>query len=171
MDPERMNRLEDPGRGMDPSMERNLPSERQPLPDSLFLDPVSPAIHNISFACVLIPRLPLHRLIGDLKVDLENWMQQISLGFGWRLSDLAVHPDRLLWVINLPPDYSASFMLDTVRRVTSERIFERYPTLKTDNLSGEFWAPGYMVLASGRLPADEPVAKYIRRTRAWQGYR
>jgi REP element-mobilizing transposase RayT len=147
------------------------PPATEPVTEALFLDPVSPAIHNISVACVLIPRIPLHRLLGDLKDALELWMPQICLGFGWRLSDLAVHPDRLLWVVNLPPDFSASFMLEAVRRLTSEKIFERNPILKAENPSGDFWAPGYMILASSRLPGDEPVAKYIRRTRSWQGYR
>ena len=155
----------------DPPVERFVPTENQTSTEAVFLDPVSPAIYNISFACVLIPRIPLHRLLGDLKDDLETWMSEICLSYGWRLSELAVHPDRLLWVVNMPPDNSASFMLETIRRQTSGQIFEQKPALSEENRSGDFWAPGYMILASARLPADEPVAKYIRRTRSWQGYR
>ena len=155
----------------DRAAEGGLPAENEPATEAFFLDPVSPAIHNISLACVLVPRIPLHRLIGDLKEALEVRMPQICLAYGWRLNDMAVHPDRLLWVVNLPPDFSATFMLDSVRRLTSERIFERSPVLKAENPSGDFWAPGYMILASPRLPSDDAVAKYIRRTRSWQGYR
>jgi REP element-mobilizing transposase RayT len=147
------------------------PDLSQPVPDALFLDPVSPAIHNLTFACVLIPRLPLHRLMGDLKEQLEGWLPQVCLAFGWRLNDISVRPDRLQWVVNLPPNYSPAFMLDRVRKLTSERIFESHPAIRAENLSDDFWAPGFMILASSRLPVDEAVAKYIRRTRTWQGYR
>lgn len=161
----------DDGAGEGSALDAYLSGENQVSTESLFLDPVSPAIHNLSFACVLIPRLPLHRLLGDLKEELEQWMPQICLSYGWRLSDLAVHPDRMLWVVNMPPDYSPGFMLETIRMMTSAEIFEHNPRLKKENHSDDFWAPGFMVLASARLPADEPVAKYIRRTRSWQGYR
>jgi REP element-mobilizing transposase RayT len=60
-------------------------------------------------------------------------------------------------------------MLDAVRELTSQRIFDEFPRLKDQNPSGDFWAPGYLVMTDSATLSEDRITDFIRNTRAWQG--
>jgi DNA-binding response OmpR family regulator/REP element-mobilizing transposase RayT len=126
-------------------------------------------MYNLSYACVLIPRLPQHTLTGDLGRRMGEWLQAIHLAFGWRLAHLAVRPSYMLWVSAVAPKTSAAGLIQTVRKQTSGWIFLEFPLMAKDNPSGEFWAPGYMAITTGQLPSAEELQVYIQNTRTRQG--
>jgi DNA-binding response OmpR family regulator/REP element-mobilizing transposase RayT len=126
-------------------------------------------MYNLSYACLLIPRLPQHTLTGDLGRRMGEWLQTIHLAFGWRLAHLAVRPSYLLWVSAVSPQTSAASLIKTVRKQTSGWIFLEFPRLEKENPSGEFWAPGYMAITTGQLPSAEQLQAYIQNTRSVQG--
>jgi DNA-binding response OmpR family regulator/REP element-mobilizing transposase RayT len=126
-------------------------------------------MYNLSYACVLIPRLPKHTLTGDLGRRMAEWLQTIHLAFGWRLAHLAVRPSYLLWVSEVSPKTSAAGLIKTVRKQTSGWIFLEFPLMEKDNPSGEFWAPGYMAITTGQLPTADELQVYIQNTRSRQG--
>jgi DNA-binding response OmpR family regulator/REP element-mobilizing transposase RayT len=126
-------------------------------------------MYNLSYACVLIPRLPQHTLTGDLGRRMGEWLQTIHLAFGWRLAHLAVRPSYLLWVSAVSPRTSAASLIKTVRKQTSGWIFLEFPRVERDNPSCEFWAPGYMAITTGQLPSAEELQVYIQNTRSRQG--
>jgi REP element-mobilizing transposase RayT len=55
------------------------------------------------------------------------------------------------------------------RQQTSVRIFADFPALVRDNPSGDFWAPGYLIMSSGQLPPEALVKDFIQQTRRRQG--
>ncbi len=126
-------------------------------------------MYNLSYACVLIPRLPQHTLTGDLGRRMGEWLQTIHLAFGWRLVHLAVRPSYLLWVSAVSPKTSAAGLIKTVRKHTSGWIFLEFPRLEKDNPSGEYWAPGYLAITTGQLPSAEELQVFIQNTRSRQG--
>jgi DNA-binding response OmpR family regulator/REP element-mobilizing transposase RayT len=126
-------------------------------------------MYNLSYACVLIPRLPKHTLTGDLGRRMAEWLQTIHLAFGWRLGHLAVRPSYLLWASEVSPKTSAAGLIKTVRKQTSGWIFLEFPLMGKDNPSGEFWAPGYMAITTGQLPTADELQVYIQNTRSRQG--
>jgi REP element-mobilizing transposase RayT len=126
-------------------------------------------MYNLSYACVLIPRLPKHTLTGDLGRRMAEWLQTIHLAFGWRLAHLAVRPSYLLWVSEVSPKTAAAGLIKTVRKQTSGWIFLEFPLIEKDNPSGEFWAPGYMAITTGQLPSADELQVYIQNTRSRQG--
>jgi REP element-mobilizing transposase RayT len=133
------------------------------------LEPVSAAVCNLNYACMLIPRLPPHHLTGDLGTNLSEWVGQLCLAFGWRLGHLAVRPEYLLWVVNVSPTVSPSYLVRMIRQHTSQRIFARFPDLMQDNPSGDFWAPGYLVMSSSQPPPVDVMQDFIQGTRRRQG--
>jgi REP element-mobilizing transposase RayT/DNA-binding response OmpR family regulator len=130
---------------------------------------VNTKMYNLSYACVLIPRLPQHTLTGDLGRRMSEWLQNIHLAFGWRLAHLAVRPSHLLWVSDVSPKTSAANLIKVVCKQTSRRIFLEFPLMAEENPAGEFWAPGYMAITTGQLPSAEEVQAYIQTTRSSQG--
>ena len=87
------------------------------------LEPVSAGMYNITYACLLVPRFSNHYLTGDMADRVSEWLPQICIAFGWRLEYLAVRPEYVQWVLNVPPATSPDYLMRIVRQQTSEKIF------------------------------------------------
>jgi REP element-mobilizing transposase RayT/CheY-like chemotaxis protein len=135
----------------------------------IILEPVSPAIYNLSYACLLVPRLTTHYLTGDLAAFISENLPQICVVFGWRLEYLSVRPEYLQWIVNVPPSTSPGHLMKIIRRQTSEKVFDEFGRLKKENPSGDFWAPGYLILGGTQPHPPQLVRDYINQTRQRQG--
>jgi REP element-mobilizing transposase RayT len=56
-----------------------------------------------------------------------------------------------------------------MRQQTSEKIFSEFPRMKKENPSGDFWAPGYLIMGGTQPHPQQLVRDYIRQTRQRQG--
>jgi putative transposase len=165
-----------------PDLEELLASEHptRPLPEPIPVDdpgwqmrhhglePASPAVSNIVYASILIPRMPGHYLTGDLSTRLGDWLPELCIAFGWRLEQISIRPDHLLWLVKMPPTTSPSYMMRVLRQHTSRRIFEEFPAVGRQNPSGDFWAPGYLVMSGDTPPPAQVVMDFIQQTRMSQ---
>lgn len=152
----------------------DAPSETRPhVPAEesrrIVLEPVSPSVYDLTYVCLLIPRFAQHHLTGDLADRLAEWMPQMCVAYGWRLEYISVRPDYLQWLINGPPVASPSYIMRIIRSQISEKIFEEFPRFKKENPSGDFWAPGHLIMG-GTQPAPAQLIKdFIQQTRRRQG--
>ncbi len=133
------------------------------------LEPETPTLHNLTYACVLVPRLPQHHLVSDLAIQLNQWVTQVSLIFGWRLEHLSIRPNYLHWVAFIPPATSPGYMVRDLRQYTSQQIFAEFSRLERENPSGDFWAPGYLIVNGQDSLSQQVVQEFIGKTRASQG--
>jgi len=170
-----------------PSKSRKRPETpiRRPMPGELdetrphsitevagrvMLEPISPGLYNLTYACLLVPRFSSHYLTGDMADRISEWLPQICIAFGWRLEYMAVRPEYVQWVLNVPPATSPGYLMRIVRQQTSEKIFIEFPKLKRENPSGDFWAPGYLIMGGTQPHPPQLVKDYIKQTRTRQGY-
>jgi REP element-mobilizing transposase RayT len=135
----------------------------------VMLEPITPGLYNLTYACLLVPRFTSHYLTGDLADRLSEWIPQICVAFGWRLEYLAVRPEYVQWVVNVPPSASPGYLMRIMRQQTSEKIFAEFPRLKKENPSGDFWAPGYLIMGGTQPHPPQLVKDYIKQTRVRQG--
>ncbi len=135
----------------------------------VIVEPASPALYNLTYACLLVPRFSTHYLTGDLADRLGEWLPHICIAFGWRLEFLAVRPEYIQWVVNVPPNTSPGYLMRIMRQQTSEKIFTDFPRLKKENPSGDFWAPGYLIMGGTQPHPPQLVKDYIKQTRQRQG--
>jgi REP element-mobilizing transposase RayT/DNA-binding NarL/FixJ family response regulator len=135
----------------------------------IVLEPVSPSVYNLDYACLLVPRFTHHHLIGDLSDELSEWVPNICIAFGWRLEYISVRPEHLLWIVNVPPATSPGYLMRMLRQHTSERVFSEFPRYKKENPSGDFWAPGYLILGGSQPPPAQLIKDFIAQTRQRQG--
>ena len=124
--------------------------------------------YDLHYAYAMIPRLPSHKLDGDLSEKLARWLPQLCLSFGWRLEHLNVQPDFIQWMVSMGPEASPDTVVHTLEQHLSECIFEEFPRLRKENPSGKFWAPGFLIVSGGQ-PDAELMAQYIQQTRRRQG--
>lgn len=127
------------------------------------------AMYNLNYACLMIPRLPSHSLTGDLAVRLSEWVPKLCIAFAWRLEYISISPDYLQWIVNVPPTTAPGFLMRIVRQHISEKIFADFPRLKNENPSGDFWAPGYVLMGGTHPHPAQLVKDFIQQTRLRQG--
>jgi len=127
------------------------------------------SLNHLTYACLFIPRFSTHYLTGDLAERLGEWLPTICIAFGWRLEFLAVRPEYLQWVVNVQPTKSPDLLMRIMRKQTSEKIFDEFIRLKKENLSGDFWAPGYLIMGGSQPHPPHLVRDFIQRTRQAQG--
>ena len=135
----------------------------------IVLEPVSPSVYNLPYDCLFIPRFTTHYLTGDLADRLSDWMQQICVAFGWRLEFISVRPDYLQWIVNVPPATSPAYLMRILRQQTSEKIFDEFPRFKKENPSGDFWAPGYLIMGGSQPAPAQLIKDFMAQTRQRQG--
>ncbi|MBI3169494.1 MAG: transposase [Chloroflexi bacterium] len=135
----------------------------------LTAEPISAGLYHLTYACLLVPRFSSHYITGDLSDHLGEWLPNICIAFGWRLEFLAVRPEYLQWVVNVQPNTSPGHLMRIMRQQTSEKIFSDFPRMKKENPSGDFWAPGYLIMGGSQPHPPQLVRDYIRQTRQRQG--
>jgi len=135
----------------------------------ILLEPASPAMADLTYACLLVPRFDTHHLVGDAADRLTEWVPQVCVAFGWRLEHISVRPDYLQWVARVPPSTAPGQVMRVVRQQTSDRLFNEFPRFKIDNPSGDFWAPGYLIMGSSQPHPQHLVRNFIKQTRERQG--
>jgi len=135
----------------------------------IVLESVSSSVYNLDYSCLLLPRFPQHLLIGDLSDRLAEWVQETCIAFGWRLEYISVRPEYLQWIVNVPPTTSPGQLMRIKRQRTSEKIFDEFPRFTKENPSGDFWAPGYLILGGSQPPQIQVIKEFIAQTRQRQG--
>jgi REP element-mobilizing transposase RayT len=135
----------------------------------LIVEPSSAGLYHLTYACLLVPRFSSHYITGDLADQLGEWLPNICIAFGWRLEYLAVRPEYLQWVVNVQPNTSPGYLMRIMRQQTSEKIFADFTRMKKENPSGDFWAPGYLIMGGTQPHPPQLVRDYIRQTRQRQG--
>lgn len=135
----------------------------------IVLEPASAGVYQLTYACLLVPRFTSHYLTGDIADRLSEWIPNICIAFGWRLEHLAVRPEYIQWVVNVPPATSPGYLMRILRQQTSEKIFSEFPRLKKENPSGDFWAPGYLIMGGTQPHPPQLVKDYIKQIRQRQG--
>jgi REP element-mobilizing transposase RayT len=135
----------------------------------LSVEPVTAGLYHLTYACLLVPRFSSHFITGDLSERMDEWLPNVCIAFGWRLEYLAVRPEYLQWVVNVQPNTSPGYLMRIMRQQTSEKIFSEFPRMKKENPSGDFWAPGYLIMGGTQPHPPQLVRDYIRQTRQRQG--
>ncbi len=135
----------------------------------IVLEPVSPSVYNLSYDCLLIPRFIEHYLTVEMADHLSDWIQQTCVAYGWRLEYISVRPDYLQWIVNVPPATSPGYVMRMLRKHTSEKVFNEFPRYKKENPSGDFWAPGYLIMGGSQPAPAQLIKDFIAQTRQRQG--
>jgi len=157
-------------RPMPGELDETRPHSITEVASRVMLEPISPGLYNLTYACLLVPRFSSHYLTGDISDRISEWVPQICIAFGWRLEYLAVRPEYVQWVLNVPPATSPGYLMHIMRQQASEKIFTEFPRLKKENPSGDFWAPGYLIMGGTQPHPPQLVKDYIKQTRTRQGY-
>ncbi|MDO8754389.1 MAG: transposase [Anaerolineales bacterium] len=166
MEKSTQGKLEIPGSS---SLFQTAEKEGKDSNHEILLEPVYPESYDLSYTCLLIPRFPSHQLRGDLADYLPQWLEQICISYGWRLKFITVSEEYLQWAIGVSPTTTPDNFMHQIRHDTSDSILSNFGRIRKENLSNDFWAPGYLVVLGTRPHPEEMIAEYIFLTRRIQG--
>ena len=128
--------------------------------------PLSRSINgDVIYTCVLAPRMSNLYLTGSLADELSRLLPELSGGFGWKLTGVAVRPEYLQWTLEVPPSVSPGNLIRILRQRTSQRIFKLFPQLTPAHPQGDFWAPGYLIVSGAQTPAAGLLRDFIQQNR------
>ena len=133
------------------------------------LEPIQSDSYDLSYTCLLIPRFPSHQIKGDLADFLTVWLQQICISYGWRLEFSTAHLNYFQWGLRVNASVTPATFMHLIRTETSNFILSNFGRIAKENLSDDFWAPGFLVVLGIRPHSDEMIENYIQMTRRRQG--
>lgn len=120
----------------------------------------SSAVYNINYHIIWCPKYRKSILTGKIKDFLVDQLQTISATKGYELLELEVMPDHIHIFISAPPFESPTNIIKILKGVSSLRLFQRYPELKSEYWKGHMWSPSYYVGTAGHVSA-KTIKKYI----------
>jgi REP element-mobilizing transposase RayT len=135
---------------------------------NVLFEPVYPESYDLSYTCLLIPRLPSHKLVGELAKCLPQWVQQICTPYKWWLEFVTVDADYFQWGLRIIPSTQTSQFMQEIRQKTSELILSAFENIRDEISVNDFWAPGYLVVLGIRPQSREMIEQYIRMSRRQQ---
>ena len=150
-------------------VEKEINTEGTLSIEAFEMDAVSQISTQLTYACLLIPRFSDHYLTGDITKDLEVWMKEVCISYGWRLDAITIRPGYIQWGMTVPLTANPAQFMKIIRRQTSQKIFEDYPRFSRKNVSVDFWAPGFSVVPGSRLQSAEDINNFILQIRRQQG--
>jgi len=127
------------------------------------------ALYNLTYSCLLIPRFASPHHTSDREKKIEEYIKNIHISYGWRLEQLEIQPEYLRWASSFPPNITPSKHIEKIRKETSRLLFEDFPTLKRENLNGDYWAPGYLILGGKNSISNQLVLAFLKRNRQKYG--
>jgi REP element-mobilizing transposase RayT len=134
-------------------------------------DPPSGDFASLTYTCVMLPRLTDVKLSGRLVNKLAERLQQICLAYGWRLVNQVIRPDTFQWTVQVSAIVSPGSVARVVRQQTSQFLFDQFEQFNSLIPSGDFWAPGYLIISGPQPPDTRLIGEYIKQTRRRQGIR
>jgi REP element-mobilizing transposase RayT len=137
---------------------------------NVFLERINPGYYDLSYTCLLIPRLSYHHLLGDLAESLPEWLQQICALNNWPMEFITVEADYFQWGLRVDPSIHTEQFMQEIRRKTSELILSSFEDIRFESPVNDFWAPGYLVVLGIRPHPTEMIEHYIRLSRRQQEF-
>lgn len=120
----------------------------------------SSAVYNINYHIIWCPKYRKSILTGKIKEFLSEQLKTISAAKGYEMLELEVMPDHIHLFISAPPFESPTNIIKILKGVSSLRLFQKYPELKSEYWGGHMWSPSYYVGTAGHVSA-ETIKKYI----------
>lgn len=111
--------------------------------------------YHIVFSC----KYRTKRLYGDLRKELRDVFQKLSLQKGCRIEEGNLMPDHVHMLISIPPKYSVAHIVGFLKGKTAIYVANKYARRRKYK-GYHFWARGYYVSTTGYN--EQVVRRYIQ---------
>jgi len=95
------------------------------------------------------------------KQDMEEILQQISTEYGMKLLELAVMPDHIHTVIEVPPAMSLGKASNLLKGRSAYEFFRKHPNMRLRYPKGHLWSRGKFYRTTGSVELEK-TRWYVR---------
>ncbi len=115
---------------------------------------------DIKFHFVWTTKYRKQVLVGEVAVRVRALIREICLSRKVQILKGHVAKDHVHLFVSVPPNDSASKLMQYVKGKTSRKMLMEFPHLKRKFWGQHIWARGYFVASSGNV-TDEVIQQYI----------
>ena len=119
------------------------------------------AVYDLKYHLVWIPKYRKHILSGGISKYLKEVFQRIAEEYEFRIDTMEVVEDHVHIFVEAPPRYSPAQVVQVMKSVSAREVFRKFPKLRKQLWSGEFWSDGYFVRSVGDKVTADIIRKYI----------
>ena len=99
---------------------------------------------------------------GGVSRYLKEVFFRIAEEYGFYIITVEIMDDHVHILIEVPPSYSPSEVVQTIKSISARELFKRFPKVKKMMWSGKIWNEGYFVRSIGDKVTADVIKKYIQ---------
>ena len=120
----------------------------------------SHALYRLRYHFVFITKYRKPVLRGELAKEVRNLTREICRSRDIEIVKGHVRPDHVHLLLDVPPKWSPSRVMQAIKGKTSHHLLQDYRRLRKEFWGRHLWARGYFVATTGNV-SDEMVDQYI----------
>lgn len=118
------------------------------------------SVYNLNYHLVWIPKYRKPVLKGKIAQGLKELFQTSAKPKDVELLAIEVMPDHIHVFVSAPPRYSPAELVNIFKGVSSRRLREKYPALKS-KIPKNLWTRTYYAGTAGTV-TTQTIKKYIK---------
>ena len=119
----------------------------------------------VAFSGLMTPRFEAQYLQETIAEFLYKIFPQLCVAYGWRLWSFEINRNCIQWTAEVPLNVSALEHVQIIKQITSEWLSEENSLYMNGNLSGDFWAPGFLVTGGKHHYSETELFSFLRKIR------
>ena len=119
------------------------------------------AVYDLKYHLVWVPKYRTHIFDDELRGYVKEIFQRIAEEYEFSIDTMEIMEDHVHVLIEAPPGYSPSEIVQTMKSISAREVFKRYPKLRKQLWAHELWSDGYFVRSVGDNVTSEIIRKYI----------
>ncbi len=144
---------------------RSIPEPSKQKTGSFYFEPDLFRGNMVTFSGLMTPRFETQDMRDNLIELLYRIFPQICVAYGWRLWSLEIYHECIQWIADVPISLSALEHVQIVKKATSEFLIDENAAYMSDNLSGDFWASGFLVTGGKHHYSGTELDSFLRKIR------
>lgn len=117
-------------------------------------------VWECKYHVVLVPKYRYQIFTGEVREFLRDEIKKLCMWMKVEIIEGHVCKDHIYICIAIPPKYSVSEVMATIKGKSDIRVFNKFPDMRKKYWGSHFWSRGYYVNTVGRN--EEQIRQYIR---------
>jgi len=120
------------------------------------------AVYELKYHFVWIPKYRRRVLLGEVAQYVKEVFERIADEYGFWIDTMEVAEGHVHVFLEAPSKYGPARIAQMLKSISAREVFQRFPWLRRQFWSGEFWADGYFVRSVGDQVTVDVIRRYIK---------